>query len=157
MTELDPKNHGKPLQPVIPTFEEMNRTIYSRDDWFGSWPEKVVATVEANDFEQQALWTAWALDSPHHYYGGLLWRQRNPGTSALLHGELFDTNVSLVVNEIEGHLVLFWYACSQRCDHLLARDWIKRSFPNAVEPSGRRIAWDANNFHNAILGLRSIK
>lgn len=134
---------------VTPLFGELP---HAGDGWFGSWPEKVVATVEANDFERQALWTAWAMESQHSYYRDkLLWRVRNPGTSSLIHGELFDTNISLNVAEIDGHFVLFWWPCSQRCDHELAEDWVARSFSKAVERT------NANNFHNVVHAFRRLK
>lgn len=147
----------KPLDRVVPTFGEQNATIYSPNDWFGSWPEKVRATVSATDFERHMLWEQWSLEAHQRGKAGnnprpsVRWRQRNPGTSALLNGERFSTNVSLVVEEIEGHLVLFWEPVSQLCDHELAEDWVRRSFPNAVEHT------NAMNFHNAVHALGRIK
>lgn len=141
------------MKPPL-AFAEMSGRIYDPNTWFDSWPQIVRGICEADSFAQFALWERWAEESDYQHLGPVRWKQRNPGTLVRLPGELFDTSVSLSVDEIDGHPVLFWYCTSARCDWELAREWVERSFPMAVDADGRRNSHDASNFHNVVHGIR---
>ena len=142
------------------------------DYWFDSWPAKVRGICEADSFAQHALWCQTASDAVSECRmrlvdgsfesdtklgpGRVSWQQRNPGRLITLDGKGFSTAVSLSVNEIEGHLVVFWYCTSVRCDWQLAKERVSAMFPNTLCPNGHHAVSDAMNFHNLVAGLRSI-
>lgn len=130
--------------------------LASAETEFKPWPDKVRGIVEANDFEYHALWREWSLDArvagktsmmPDD---GVPWEQLNAGTSVTLRGTMFNTHVSMRCAKINGHLVLFWYCLSSKCDHALVEDWLPKSFPKAVA------SLDANNFHAVVQALSQL-
>lgn len=104
--------------------------------------------VEANSNEQFMLWKDYAIgsDSPRHK--PQKWEQVNPGWLVTV-GELAGRPccISVTWNRIEGHLVMFWYDCSQATDSVQTDAWLKAHFSGKWDKGTRWASCDAQNFH----------
>ncbi len=123
------------------------------------WLARAFFAVEATSFEQHALWANHCIDTLYprrDHKGGLVgadlhWEQLNPGGMVTI-GQLDGrpVNLSLTFARIEGRIVLFWFACSQVTDSVMADAWLAKTF----DPK-RRATCDANNFNHCIHAIEA--
>lgn len=101
----------------------------------------VVGAVEATSFERLCLWQERDKTKP--------WVQ---GLSGFLErvGEINDLPVciSLQVDEVDGHRLLFYNATSRAVDHDQIKTWLHANLPDTAKRDGRVNRVDAMNFHN---------
>lgn len=109
----------------------------------------VDGVVEANSFEQHAL---WRLNDAGLDGKKLAWEERNSGFIAQTgtFGDNLPSPVSLFTVKIDGFLLLFYYGSGTYVDNDLIEQWLEATLPEG--------AWnnrtDAMNFHNVINDLR---
>lgn len=99
----------------------------------------VVGIVEATSFETMSLWQKYK-DS---------WIQNNGGylpTVGMIDGR--PVVLSLFVNVVNGHKLLFIEATSQVVDWHMIEQWLTTNVPSAVRNDGYLNKVDAMNFHN---------
>lgn len=115
-------------------------TIYdnpqSYKDEVSEFIKDCVYAVESNSFEDLTLW--------QKYHEKVKWEQICSGYGPTI-GMLGDRPVcvSIHVNIINGHRVLFYNACSQVVDHVMVEAWVKERIKN-------KKLTDAGNFHLVI-------
>lgn len=118
----------------------------------------VMGCVEANSFETHQLWETYHYHAEKLGYTKCTWEQEMQGTSRVVgyvqvNGEDMPVNVSLFVNVVDGHRILFYDPCSRCVDHEMVRDWLKKVLPEtAFRSDGYINNVDANNFHNVLPG-----
>mgnify|MGYP001575511176 CR=1 FL=1 len=124
---------------------------------------KTLFIVEANSFEQHALWADHAKDTcfpridprtcklAHEH---VKWEQLNPGGMVTV-GTLAKMPVCLSISfaRIEGHIVCFWYQCSQVTDGRKAEAWLKSTFAGLYKA---RATCDAFNFHQCLRAIEDL-
>ena len=116
--------------------------------------KKTFFIVEATSFEVSCLWRDYCNRSDRPRYGEMTWKQVNPGW--MIH--ICDINnrpcnISTSWYEIDGKLVMFWYATSQLVDYLEIEKWLEEKFAGTYGKDTRRAATDANNFHLCIQAI----
>lgn len=105
----------------------------------------VIGLVEANSYERHALWKECK--------GERTWKETGWGLGETV-GHLADTPVfvSLLVDTVDGHRILFWHATSQVVDHRMIEAWLTKTMPrSAFTDDGGTVRLnkvDAMNFHN---------
>lgn len=113
--------------------------------------------VEATHFEQHMLWSRWSADSLEKFKLLFVkWEQL--GGWAVTVGQLDNRPVVVSMDwaRIDGHLVMFWCACSQVTDAKQADDWFTRNF-TGTWGGGRRAMCDASNFHHAEQAIKEFR
>jgi hypothetical protein len=109
--------------------------------------EGVVGVVEANSFESLCLW------QKYHKERGLSWEDSTGGPLVTI-GRCDDRPVciSLFVNVIDGHRVLFMEPTSLVVDHQMIDNWLFQNLPiTARKNDGKYLnKVDAMNFHNVL-------
>lgn len=110
-----------------------NRNLNDVDAFIGD----CVIAVEANSFESHCLWAK--------YHKETNWKQIGSGFGPTV-GRIADmpVNVSININIINGHRVLFYYGMSMVVHFGMIEEWIR-----ARLPAGTKLT-DAQNFHHAI-------
>jgi hypothetical protein len=109
----------------------------------------VVGAVEANSYESLCLW------HEQHERAGKTWKQGSGGCMVQV-GELADMPVcvSLFVNEVDGHRILFYDATSRVVDSRMVEKWLKENLPLTAFENGdarkRLNVTNAMNFHNVL-------
>jgi hypothetical protein len=114
----------------------------------------VEAMVEANSYEKHHLWMDFSKQSKEAGYGRAAdsilfdWGSVGMGYFACV-GKFADqpVMVSLLIDIIDGHRVLFWYVSGTYADHDLADAWLAENVPNS------HIRGDANGFINVMQRL----
>lgn len=117
------------------------------DDELAAFLRGVVGVVKANSYETMCLWRE---------YHEKLSRPWGAGRSGLMLtvGELADMPVAitLYVNEIDGHRILFLDATSQVVDHRMIEKWMEDKLPPTAfrdgDPRKGVNKTNAMNFHN---------
>lgn len=109
----------------------------------------VVGVVEANSYEGMCLW------QEQHERGGKTWKEGGGGPMVQV-GELADMPVciSLTVNEIDGHRILFVDETSQVRDSRMVEKWLEENLPvtafEDADPRKRLNSTNAMNFSNIL-------
>lgn len=131
----------------------MKIRVRADDDQLAKLLHGVVGTCEATSYEKHMLWQEYAQEALKLREGGPDRRIRYPwkeGLSGLGHGvgEIDDRPIvlSLLVDTVAGHRILFWYPTSPIVDYVQIEDWLDQTLPNAK--SG-----DPMNFCNLLSGL----
>ena len=104
--------------------------------------------VEADSFAQLTLWREYAKDSTRKTdLNTLTWEQINPGSMRTI-GFIKKKPVSIELTwaRINGHIIMFYNACSQMVDHKMVEDWLDQNC-NPIYDHGRQARTDAMNFH----------
>lgn len=123
---------------------------------------KTFFIVEATSFEYLSLWADHSDESMSRspmltksHAPIVEWIQMNPGWIVQI-GELDKRPVSMSVNwaKIDGHLVMFWYLCSQVADYVMAEKWLKKHFHGTYDNGLRRAETDAYNFGHCLSAIR---
>lgn len=113
----------------------------------------VVGVVEASSFESYCLWKHC------HEEQGKPWKSGGGGPmvqvgSVMSGDETLPICVALLVNEVDGHRILFVDVTSRGVDHDKVRAWIEANVPvtafEGSDPRKRLNITDANNFHNVL-------
>lgn len=106
-----------------------------------------VLLVEANDFEQMALWQKYAKQSQSAPFPKYIdWREfRHSGhskskTFTVGYVNQLPVNVTLTWEILDGHLVCFYYAISRMVDWQMIEEALGKLFPN------KKAKTDASNF-----------
>ena len=109
--------------------------------------------VEATACEVHCLWCDNARDSQHRRFKSRTWEQINPGWLVTV-GELalVPICVSTTWAKIDGHLVMFWEACSQVVDREQIDFWINDHFINTWN-NGLPAKTNAMNFHHCLSAI----
>jgi hypothetical protein len=119
--------------------------VVQLDDDLTKLLDGVVGVVEANTFEQHALW------EQNERYGHRKWVQNLSGRGVTV-GHVGDMPVfiSLITAEVSGCKLLFVNATSQVVDHRMVDEWLTAALPkSAFRDGGERInRVDAANFCN---------
>lgn len=101
--------------------------------------------VEADSFAHQTLWEQWSTEALFHrpHCNNIKWEQDSMGLLYQV-GTLDNcpVNVGFVWAKLNGHLILFYDACSQIVDHLMVESWLKK-YCNTQN-------CNASNFHHVI-------
>jgi hypothetical protein len=107
----------------------------------------VVGLVEATGYEGLCIWREY------HEEMKKSWAQVAPGLLETI-GHVGDMPVclSLSINVVDGHRILFWETTSQVVDHRMVEDWFVRTMPKtALREDGKYLnKANAMNFHNVI-------
>lgn len=109
--------------------------------------------IEANDFEIHSLWRSYHYDPPD--CDKTPWEQDTAGlmiTVGTLNGN--NVNISVQWAEVDGMLMMFYWACSRFVDHDLVDQWLKKNCNPAWCSGKRRARTDASNFHAALAAAR---
>lgn len=112
---------------------------------------KTLFVVEANSFEQLALWKDYAKESKEAQYP-------KPVTWEQMHGWLIQVGkigkrpccISATWVKINGQLVMFYDQCSQVTDSKQTEKWIKKYFKKKWDKGTRESFTNASNFHHCI-------
>lgn len=127
-----------------------------KDEHLIEFLDGVIGCVEANSFESHQLWSNFHYHAEKLGYTKLSWVQGMQGTSRVVGtvqvaGEDMPVNVSLNINTINGHKILFYDACSRCVDHDMVRKWLDTVLPDSAHRADGYINnTDANNFHNVL-------
>lgn len=116
--------------------------------------EGVIGVVEASNFEHYSL---WLHNDQRTDERKKLWKSGGGGpmvqVGVVTSGEIeLPVCCALLVDEVDGHRILFVEVTSRGVDHDLVRKWLEDNMPvTAFEdsnPRKRLNITDANNFHN---------
>jgi hypothetical protein len=121
--------------------------------------EGVVGAVEADSYASHMLWMEFAEDAEK--YGSrerkrYSWKQGGSGilhTAGCIDGdEAKPVCLSLFVNEVGGHRILFYHTTSRYVDHDIVRGWLEAQLgEQCMEPRrGHPNFTDAMNFPNVL-------
>lgn len=131
----------------------MKIRIRADDSELAKLLDGVVGAVEATSYEKHMLWQEYAQEALKLREGGPDRRIRYPwkeGLSGLGHGvgEIDDRPVclSLLVDTIASHRILFWHCTSQVVDYVMIENWLDKVLPD-------RKNGDPMNFCNLLHGL----
>lgn len=106
----------------------------------------VVGVVEANSFETLCLW------EDYHEQRKVSWEQRLDGLGETVgHLGSMPVHLSLCINTVDGHKLLFIDATSQVVDHRLIEKWLAETLPKSAMRDSvpvRVNKVNAMNFHN---------
>jgi hypothetical protein len=107
--------------------------------------KEVVGVVEATSYETSCLWREWHQEEKKSWVQGM-------GGYLPTIGLLGDRPVvlSLLINTVDGHPILFMEPTSQVVDHEMIEEWLKLHLPaTALKDEGKFVnKVDAQNFHN---------
>lgn len=110
--------------------------------------DNTVYLIEANAYEQLALWQTNAIDSGWTFDKGkwpkIRWEQQNPGTHIVIgyveeksrwlefwkHSEPRPVALYFFWDKLNGKTVCFWEACSEIVDHKMIQNWFNENLPN---------------------------
>jgi hypothetical protein len=131
----------------------MKLMVRADDDELAKLLDGVVGAVEATSYEKHMLWQEYASEALRYRAGGPDHRLRyswKEGLSGLGHGvgeiDGRPVVISLLVDIVGGHRILFWHATSVMVDYDLIGKWL-----DAVLPDRRNS--DPMNFSNLFHGL----
>lgn len=115
--------------------------------------ESVVGVVEASSFESLCLWREYSQELRKPWSSGTSGPMVQVGT-VVSGGEDMPVCMSLLVNEVDGHRVLFVNVTSRCVDHDMVRNWLEQTLPvtafrNGDPRLGLNIT-DAMNFPNVL-------
>lgn len=119
----------------------------TRDHEITDFLAGIIGAVEANSFEQFSLWQD---NNANNGIKELPWIEGGMGLMETVgHIDGRPVCISLMVNTIDGHRILFYYATSEVVDHKMIEEWIEANMPaSALTYDGRVNRTDAMNFHN---------
>ena len=94
------------------------------DDELAAFLRDVVGVVEASSYEKMCLW------QEYHQEQKRPWEQGRSGLMLTV-GELADMPVAITINVdvVDGHRILFLDATSQVVDHRMIEGWMKTKLP----------------------------
>lgn len=127
--------------------------LHPYDPEITKYLEGVIGVVEANTFEKSELWMRYsksASPDPNRAYTCFDWRSSTVGQGLEI-GRLaeFPICLSLYVDVIDGHRVLFMHSTSMVTHNGLIRTWLMNVLPaSAMRESGYPNMVDALNFTN---------
>ena len=130
---------------VVTAIAKAASTPLARDGWrepdeeLKNFLDGVVGVVEATGYEKLALWQEWHVADKRPWIQGRSGLSEQIGTVAGL-----PVCLSLLVDTVNGHRILFWEATSRVVDYEMARRWLDHVLP----PTAKNRT-DAMNFHNA--------
>ena len=113
----------------------------------------IVGVVEANSFESLCLW------QENREARGQAWVSGGSGLmvqvgSVMSGDEELPVCMSLLVNEVAGHRILFVDVTSRGVDHKMVRSWLEANCPPSAfddgDPRKRLNLTDAMNFPNVL-------
>lgn len=136
----DSLNEQKALLPKV----RPRSTVKEIDEQMTKFLEGVVGAVEANSFEKLCLW------QDYHEERKKPWVEGRSGLCEIV-GDIngMPVNVSLYVDVVDGHRILFYDAVSAVVDHRLVLQWLQETLPkSAMRPDGFPNKVDAMNFYN---------
>lgn len=109
----------------------------------------VVFVVVASDFEKHTLWEEW--------HEKIKWVCAPLGYSAEI-GTLDNRPVciSILVDELEGHKVMFVDEVSEVRDSAMLDKWLNKNCAPRWDGGTRRARTDAQNFHHVIHRLEDL-
>lgn len=147
---------GSDLDAIILKHETKSFGKSEDDDELVKFLDGVVGVVEADSYAQHMLWTEYADQAARFGYKerGIRfpWEQGMMG-----HGrqvgmiDAMPVMISLSVNVVDGHRLLFYYGMSRVVDHEMIRDWLTANLPpTAFRNDGHINNEDAMNFCNIV-------
>ena len=108
--------------------------------------EGVVGAVEASNYERLMLW------NENRVHGLRIWNHGNVVGLMETVGfvDSMPVCISLLVEVIDGHKILFWEPTSMVVDHRLIDDWFTKTMPKSAYREGSEYInkTDAMNFSN---------
>lgn len=121
--------------------------------------KRTLFIVEANSFEELALWRDTAKNSDCLRKGvkGLTWEQKHGWLITV--GELDNRPCCISTSwvKIDGCLILFWYNCSQVTDSVQTDKWFEKHFKGTYDNGTRRATCDAMNFGHCLSAIKEYK
>lgn len=105
---------------------------------------------EASDFEYSRLWLEW-----HDHIDSWDERPKVDLPTFVRVGELagHPVNVQITWNRLNGHLVGFYWGCSNVVDNKMVEDWLDQNFCPPMPMGGTHRRQDASNFKNGLIDL----
>jgi hypothetical protein len=115
--------------------------------------------VEANSFEESALWSKYVFDNPKRQgpfdnkdINGMEWLQDTGGFGKTIGyigvGKKRPVTVHFSWYAIGDKYVCFYNPTSRFVDWTMVEKWITKHFPVKYDKGTRSAMTDANNFHN---------
>lgn len=119
------------------------------EPYIAEFLEGIVGAVEATSNEGHHLWEYC------HRKKKMSWEGGSSGyLSTIGHYGDMPVVLSLYVNIVDGHRILFWHATSQVVDHDMIDKWLEKAIPASAreggDPEGRINKTDATNFFNIL-------
>lgn len=111
--------------------------------------------IEADDFARHTLWAQYSTEALEKTkLNTIRWEEDSKGwIDTVGHVNNMPVCVTFVWGKLNGHLVVFYHACSRMVDHAMVEDYLKK-YCNPEYDHGRRAHCDANNFHHVIGYIR---
>lgn len=137
---------------VVPVEPELNPASQEVSDYLYG----VVGVVEATSAEKQELWMNYAEEVPSQWRRKeepcrFKWDSARSGYLPCV-GRIGDRPVciSIYVDVVAGHRLLFWHATSELVDYALIEEWLTTSLPRSAfqGDSAYLNRTDATNFTN---------
>lgn len=133
------------LSKAIATREARTNITTSTDDQMIEFLAGTIGVVDANSFEQHALWRFNRDKNEPH----LSWDQKSGLGQVIGHFGDMPVNLSLSPVVIDGHKILFIDPVSQVVHHEMIDKWLDATMPaSARTPDDRVNRTNAMNFHN---------
>lgn len=106
------------------------------------------------DHAEHSLWTSFDVRENRRSHKARTWEQINPGWLIEV-GKLgrMPCCISVSWARIDGHLVMFWYECSQVTDSRKAEAWLAERFKGTYDGGHRRASCDASNFVHCLSAI----
>ncbi len=133
------------------------------DEGIKKFLNDVMGAVEANSYEHHSLWSEYSQEYKNSFMKGynddrvrFSWKQGLSGHLIPI-GEIGGLEIwlSLFINEVDGHKILFYYVTSRASDSAQVEDWLKKNLPETAKSSN---GWfnktDAMNFCNILHDIR---
>jgi hypothetical protein len=142
---------SKIADPFWTTVEQIYEDARPVDEEMRKFLEGVIGCVEADGYAQHMLWHQYH-HKPHFDQPPMTWEQGRSGLCEIV-GYVADmpVNVSLYVNVVDGHRILFYDAVSRVVDHEMVREWLDKVLPDSARrPDGYINNTDATNFSNIL-------
>jgi len=124
-------------------------------DHIAKYLEGVVGTVEADSYAKHSLWADFSQQSDRAGFGRkkphrlVDWESAGSGYFIPV-GTIADhpIYISILVDVIDGHRILFWYVSGSYNDHNQVEKWLTENVPGYANRT------DATNFFNVFSSLR---
>lgn len=112
--------------------------------------------IEADDFARQALWERYSGEALEPTTRNTIkWDQDGMGwMDTIGHVNKMPVCVTFVWAKLNGHLVVFYHACSRMVDHEMVDDYMKKYCNPTWDGGTRRAHCDASNFHHVLDHIR---
>lgn len=115
--------------------------------------KSVVYFIEANSFEQHALWKEWVNPEMWNFWRSD-WEEDSSGFWQQI-GKISNHKnkpvcVSFNFAKLFGQRICFYNTTSRYVDHTMVEEWIKTNYPVKHDNNTRWSMTDTNNFHHAV-------